>query len=117
MLIGKERHDIGRPHDWGYPIRGIVTAAHLYLKNHEPTRWPAGNPETGYLDTDGSPTKTEILTANRAKPIMVVENRRIAGSVEEFSSAVYGPSLVSAARGCSICRGSNRDCRCPGWRV
>src|SRR5699024_7453180 len=21
VLIGKERHDVGRPHDWGYPIR------------------------------------------------------------------------------------------------
>lgn len=64
-LIGKERTDVGRPHDWGYPIRGIVTAEHLYLKNYEPTRWPAGNPETGYLDTDGSPTKTLILERGR----------------------------------------------------
>ena len=21
VLVGKERHDIGRPHDWGYPVR------------------------------------------------------------------------------------------------
>ena len=34
---------------------------HLYLVNYETGRWPAGNPETGYLNTDGSPTKTEIL--------------------------------------------------------
>ena len=65
VLIGKERTDVGRPHDWGYPIRGIVTATHLYLKNYEPTRWPAGNPETGYLDTDGSPTKSLILSLGR----------------------------------------------------
>lgn len=65
VLIGKERTDIGRPHDWGYPIRGIVTAEHLYLRNYEPTRWPAGNPETGYLDTDGSPTKSLILELGR----------------------------------------------------
>ena len=64
-LIGKERTDVGRPHNWGYPIRGIVTASHLYLKNYEPTRWPAGNPETGYLDTDGSPTKSVILELGR----------------------------------------------------
>jgi predicted GH43/DUF377 family glycosyl hydrolase/lysophospholipase L1-like esterase len=64
-LIGKERTDVGRPHNWGYPIRGIVTASHLYLRNHEPTRWPAGNPETGYLDTDGSPTKSLILELGR----------------------------------------------------
>ena len=56
---------MGRPHDWGYPIRGIVTDSHLYLRNYEPTRWPAGNPETGYLDTDGSPTKSLILELGR----------------------------------------------------
>ena len=64
-LIGKERTDVGRPNDWGYPIRGIVTADSLYLKNYEPSRWPAGNPETGYLDTDGGPTKTLILELGR----------------------------------------------------
>jgi len=61
VLIGQERHDIGRPNDWGYPIRGIVQDGLLYLRNFEPTRWPACNPETGYLNCDGSPTKTHIL--------------------------------------------------------
>ena len=61
VLLGKERHDIGRPYDWGYPIRGIIRGDMLYIRNFEPTRWPAGNPETGYLNTDGSPTKTFIL--------------------------------------------------------
>jgi N-sulfoglucosamine sulfohydrolase len=65
VLIGKERTDVGRPHNWGYPIRGIVTAEYLYLRNYEPRRWPAGNPETGYLDTDGSPTKSLILELGR----------------------------------------------------
>jgi arylsulfatase A-like enzyme len=60
-LVGKERHDVGRPNDQGYPIRGIVTDRWLFLVNFEPDRWPAGNPETGYLNTDGSPTKTTIL--------------------------------------------------------
>ncbi len=66
VLVGKERTDIGRPYDWGYPIRGIERDGFLYLRNHEPERWPAGNPETGYLDTDASPTKTLILDAGRA---------------------------------------------------
>lgn len=61
VLIGKERHDVGRPHDWGYPIRGIVKGDFLYIHNFEPTRWPAGDPVTGYLNTDGSPTKTQCL--------------------------------------------------------
>jgi N-sulfoglucosamine sulfohydrolase len=61
VLVGKERNDVGRPYDWGYPIRGIVKGDTLYLHNFEPSRWPGGNPEVGYLDTDGSPTKTEVL--------------------------------------------------------
>lgn len=61
VLIGKERHDIGRPNDEGYPIRGIVRGDFLYLKNFMPDRWPAGNPETGYLNCDGSPTKSDLL--------------------------------------------------------
>lgn len=65
VLIGRERNDIGRPHDAGYPIRGLVREHFLYLENTEPSRWPAGNPETGYLDTDGSPSKTFILEAHR----------------------------------------------------
>ena len=65
-ILGKERHDIGRPGDVGYPVRGIVTEDWLYLVNFEPDRWPAGNPETGYLNTDGSPTKTTILDMRRS---------------------------------------------------
>ena len=61
VLIGKERHDVGRPQDRGYPIRGIVQDEMLYLYNFETSRWPAGNPETGYLNCDGSPTKSLIL--------------------------------------------------------
>ena len=66
VLVGKERHDVGRPNDWGYPIRGIIREEGLYLRNYEPDRWPAGNPETGYLNCDGGATKTDILQARRA---------------------------------------------------
>ena len=65
VLIGKERHDVGRPHDHGYPIRGIVTARWLYLENFATDRWPAGHPLTGYLNCDGSPTKSLILERRR----------------------------------------------------
>ncbi|WP_027138653.1 sulfatase family protein [Gaetbulibacter saemankumensis] len=65
VLLGQERHDVGRPNDVGYPIRGIVKNGFLYLLNYKPERWPAGNPETGYTNTDGSPTKTEILELRR----------------------------------------------------
>ncbi len=65
VLIGRERNDIGRPNDEGYPVRGMVSVAGLILVNYEATRWPGGNPETGYLDSDGCPTKTAILTARK----------------------------------------------------
>lgn len=65
ILLGRERTDVGRPHDQGYPVRAILKGDFIYQKNYEPSRWPSGNPETGYMDTDGSPTKTEILKANR----------------------------------------------------
>lgn len=65
VLIGKERNDSGRPNDAGYPIRGMIRDGFLYLRNFESGRWPTGNPETGYLDTDGSPTKTLILDLGR----------------------------------------------------
>ncbi|MBO0861311.1 MAG: sulfatase [Chloracidobacterium sp.] len=65
VLVGKERHDVGRPNDVGYPIRGIRKNDLLYLRNYEVDRWPAGNPETGYLNCDGGATKTVILQARR----------------------------------------------------
>ena len=69
VLVGKERHDVGRPDDQGYPVRGICKDGYLYLHNFKPERWPSGNPETGYLNCDGSPTKTYILDTRRKKGI------------------------------------------------
>lgn len=66
-LVGKERHDVGRPNDEGYPVRGILKDGFLYLHNFKPDRWPAGNPETGYLNCDGSPTKSYLLNTRRIK--------------------------------------------------
>jgi arylsulfatase A-like enzyme len=76
VLIGKEVHDVGRPGDVGYPIRGLVTDDYLYLRNFKTGRWPAGPPETGYLNTDGSPTKTVVL-----------ETRRVGGTLRYWRPA------------------------------
>ncbi len=62
MYIAKERHDIGRPNNWGYPVRAIRTREFLYVRNYEPDRWPAGNPETGYTNVDDGPTKQYMLS-------------------------------------------------------
>ncbi|NBB78386.1 MAG: sulfatase-like hydrolase/transferase [Verrucomicrobia bacterium] len=65
IVLGKERHDYSRPNNEGYPMRAIVGDGFLYIYNYELDRWPAGNPELGYLDVDGSPTKTAILNMRR----------------------------------------------------
>lgn len=62
MLIGKERHDIGRPNDLGYPVRAVRTRDFLYVHNFHPERWPACNPETDFGNCDPSPTK-EVVKA------------------------------------------------------
>jgi hypothetical protein len=66
IVIGKERHDYSRPKNQGFPIRGIISDDFLFLYNYDISLWPAGNPEIGYLDIDGSPTKTEILRQFRS---------------------------------------------------
>ena len=78
MIIGKERHDVGRENDKGYPVRAIIAGDYFFSINFNPERWPAGNPETGYLNTDGSPTKTEIL------------NLRKEGKKEEYWQYAFG---------------------------
>lgn len=61
LLIGRERNDVqcrpGTPGGLGYPARGIRSGDFLYVHNFEPDRWPCGNPEIGFRDTDASPTK------------------------------------------------------------
>jgi arylsulfatase A-like enzyme len=59
--MGRERHDMGRANDLGYPVRCIRTPQYLYSRNFAPERWPAGNPETNYTNCDPSPTKDRIL--------------------------------------------------------
>ncbi len=60
-FMGRERHDMGRYQDKGYPVRCIRTPRYLYIRNYHPWLCPAGNPETGYTNCDPSPTKREIL--------------------------------------------------------
>jgi N-sulfoglucosamine sulfohydrolase len=61
VYMGRERHDMGSEDDLSYPVRCIRTETHLYVRNFQPARWPAGNPETGFTNCDSSPTKSLIL--------------------------------------------------------
>jgi arylsulfatase A-like enzyme len=60
MIVGKERHDLGRPNRWGYPVRAIRTPEFLYVHNYHPERWPACDPETNFGNCDDSPTKEVV---------------------------------------------------------
>ncbi len=60
MLAGKERHDLGRPSDLGYPVRCLRTKDFLYVHNFHPERWPVGNPETDFGNCDSGPTKEVV---------------------------------------------------------
>ncbi len=61
VILGRERTDVGRENDVGFPVRAIRTKDFLYVHNFAPDRWPCGNPETGFQDTDDSPTKSLLL--------------------------------------------------------
>lgn len=64
VLLGKERHDVGRSNEeginLGYPVRAIRTDVFFYSHNIKPDRWPVGNPEYDFLNCDSSPTKSYI---------------------------------------------------------
>lgn len=64
VTMGRENHDSGREGDVGYPVRCIRRDDYLYVRNFEPDRWPAGNPETLFGNCDGSPTKDLIIEMN-----------------------------------------------------
>jgi uncharacterized sulfatase len=69
-----ERHTWTRPNGAPYPSRAIRTHEYLYIRNYEPERWPAGDPDFDsqpqglFGDVDRCPTKTFMLEApNREK--------------------------------------------------
>ncbi|MCP4849450.1 MAG: sulfatase [Verrucomicrobiaceae bacterium] len=72
--IAMERHDGCRKGGKGYPCRAIRTKDYMYILNHKPERWPAGNPDREFCaryipfgEVDSSPTKT-LLMDNKDKP-------------------------------------------------
>ena len=59
VILARERHTPWRAGRVGYPMRGIRTHRHLYIRNLEPDRWPAGDPPI-FGEVDPSPTKDFI---------------------------------------------------------
>jgi N-sulfoglucosamine sulfohydrolase len=64
VIVGRERNDVlcrpGTLAGLGYPARAIRSGDFFYVHNFCPDRWPCGNPEIGFRDTDASPTKQLI---------------------------------------------------------
>lgn len=66
--LAMERHDGCRKGGKGYPCRAIRTPDFLYIMNHEPDRWPAGDPDRRvcardipFGEVDSSPTKQLLM--------------------------------------------------------
>jgi len=78
ILVGRERHTPAqeKPSSGGYPVRALRTREFLYVRNYEPTRWPAGTPhhERSYKknawlgDCDNGPTKLAIVARRATDP-------------------------------------------------
>jgi len=74
VFTGRERHAHARHDNLGYPARAVRTRDYLFILNHKPDRWPAGDPvpesasaedkkalEPGYFDIDDSPSKSYLI--------------------------------------------------------
>jgi N-sulfoglucosamine sulfohydrolase len=67
VVIGRERHAWVRAGGLGYPMRAIRTRDYMYIRNHEPDRWPGGDPDMHswpqgfYGDIDRGDTKTYMM--------------------------------------------------------
>ena len=66
VVTARERHAFARQGGPGYPARALRTRDYLYIRNHVPDLWPAGDPPL-YGDVDAhmlqfpSPTKMFLL--------------------------------------------------------
>ncbi|MFW5798721.1 MAG: sulfatase/phosphatase domain-containing protein, partial [Planctomycetota bacterium] len=64
VVTGRERHfPTARQGSLPYPQRAIRTKDYLYIRNFEPDRWPAGDPN-GLDDLDAEPPSYEELATN-----------------------------------------------------
>jgi arylsulfatase A-like enzyme len=110
VLLERERHANVRRGDLGYPVRGILTPRYLYLRNLEPDRWPAGDPEFywavgPYGDVDDSPTKQLLMRDKPAPFFNYCFGRRPAEELydlkadpDQVNNVAADPSLAQTKR-------------------
>lgn len=94
VVTAFERHTICRPGEAGYPMRAIRTLRWLYIRNDEPSRWPAGDPHE-FKDCDNGPTKAWILK-NQDNPETAMYFRRAFAirPAEELYDVVRDPNQL-----------------------
>ncbi|MDD4772065.1 MAG: sulfatase-like hydrolase/transferase, partial [Eubacteriales bacterium] len=93
-FFGREKHDLGRKDDLGYPVRCIRDRRFLYIRNLEPERWPAGDPETWFTNCDGGPTKKEVLRLFAEGEVKYFQQCFGRRSAEELYDIVADPECV-----------------------
>lgn len=89
IFVERERHANVRKGNLGYPIRGIRTQEFLYLRNFEPNRYPAGDPQKWvavgpYGDIDDSPSKQLLLADSSTHAFYVDRTLRKRGAEELY---------------------------------
>ena len=89
IFVERERHANVRKGNLGYPIRGIRTRDFLYLRNFEPNRYPAGDPQKWvavgpFGDIDDSPSKQLLLADSTKFPFFIDRTLRKRGSEELY---------------------------------
>ena len=67
VVTAFERHTVARRDAVGYPMRALRTHRFAYIRNYEPDRWPAGDPDYNappqgfYGDVDRGASKTFLI--------------------------------------------------------
>lgn len=102
VWASRERHSSSRYNNWTYPQRALRTPEFLYIRNFQPDRWPAGDPQKladddqpgpmhgGYHDIDACPT-LDYLIAHRsdssvAKYLLLAVDKRPAEELFDIRS-------------------------------
>lgn len=81
VFSARERHSSSRHGNVGYPQRAIRSRQFLFIRNEEPSRWPAGDPQElnpgerlgpmhgAYYDIDHGPTLSFMVNHRDEPPI------------------------------------------------
>ncbi|MBL8176244.1 MAG: sulfatase [Bryobacterales bacterium] len=89
VFVERERHANVRRGNLAYPVRGIRTKGFLYLRNLEPDRYPAGDPEFYWSvgefgDVDESPSKRLTMRDSGSKYYALSFGKRPAEELYEL---------------------------------